>query len=116
MQVLTPYSRNNNRRKRIQGSNKTTIIIVGCHFFSIDADFFFFLWFEIFPCYYCCHKSPPITIVKHFMDVSLYKDQYVIFDDEEEEGDWKTDFATSTTRAIRQKVEFEFHFNYALGS
>jgi len=50
------------------------------------------------------------------MDVSLYKDQYVIFDDEEEEGDWKTDFATSTTRAIRQKVEFEFHFNYALGS
>jgi len=49
------------------------------------------------------------------MDVSLYKDQYVIFDDEEEEGDRKTDFATSTTRAIRQKVEFEFHFN-ALGS
>jgi len=58
---------------------------------------------------------PSITIVKHFMDVSLYI-EYVIFDEEEEEGDRKTDFATSTTRATRQKVEFEFDFNSALGS
>ena len=57
---------------------------------------------------------PSITIVKHFMDVSLYLE--LTFDEEEEEGDQKTDFATLTTRATRQKVEFEFDFNCALGN
>jgi hypothetical protein len=49
------------------------------------------------------------------MDVSLYI-EYVIFDEEEEEDDQKTDFSTSTTRATRQNVDFEFDFNRALGS
>jgi hypothetical protein len=43
---------------------------------------------------------PSLTAVKQFMDVSLYT-EFVFFDNDEEKGFPKTDFATSTPRATR---------------
>jgi len=58
---------------------------------------------------------PSLTIVKHFMDVSLYT-SYMLSDDDEDDIYEETIRATPTHIATRQSVEFEYDFIGSLGN